>query len=144
MRMQKGSWRVILVAGIFLLLSGAAAATAFDGLKGFKAQPMDDGYGDFHKLFIEPGGAAADRELMRSPAYDMRDRGVEPLAYAIPETRLPYNFTWLSLALDKGSRLVLSHVSALVVTTPVSGAALLLGSGIICLIGLRRRDRHQA
>jgi len=142
MRMQKGSWRVILVAGIFLLLSGAAAATAFDGFQGFKAQPMDDVCGDFHKLFIEPGAAAAD--LINSPAYDMRGRSVEPLAYAIPETRLPYNFTRLSPALDKGSRFLLSRVSTLVVTTPVSGAALLLGSGIICLIGLRRRDRHQA
>lgn len=141
MRTRKGTWLVILVAGVVFLLSGAVTAPAYDG---FKAKPMDDGYGDFHKLFIRPAGAADDRDLMSSPAYDLRDRGVEPLAYAIPEPHLPYNFAWLPLALDKGSRIVLSQVSALVVTTPVSGAALLLGSGIICLIGLRRRDRHQA
>ncbi len=141
MRTQRGTWLVILVAGVVFVLSGAVGASAYDG---FKAMPMDDGYGDFHKLFIRTGDEAADRNLMSSPAYDLRDRGVEPLAYAIPAPHLPYNFAWLSLALDKGSRIVLSQVSALVVTTPVSGAALLLGSGIICLFGLRRRDRNQA
>lgn len=141
MRTRRGTRLVVLIAGAFFLLSGAVEASAFGG---FKAKPMDDGYGDFQKLFIRPGAAAADRDLMKSPAYDLRVGGVEPLAYAIRETDLPYGFTWLSLVLGKGGRLVLSHVSAFAVTTPVSGAALLLGSGIICLIGLRRRDRHQA
>jgi hypothetical protein len=141
MRTRKGTWLVILVAGVVFLLSGAVTAPAYDG---FKAKPMDDGYGDFHKLFIQAGSAADDRGLTSSPAYDLSDRGVAPLAYAIPEPHLPYNFAWLSLALDKGSRIVLSQVFALVVTPPISGAALLLRSGILCLIGLRRRDRHQA
>ncbi len=141
MRTPIGTLLVILVAGTVFLLSGAAPAI---GAGGFKANPMEDGYGDFHKLFIQPADASADRDPMKSPAYELRDRGTEPLAYATPAARLPYNFTWLALALDKGSRIVLSQVSALAVKTPVSGAALLLGSGLICLIGLRRRDRHQA
>ncbi|MBE0604492.1 MAG: hypothetical protein IH611_12815 [Deltaproteobacteria bacterium] len=143
MRTQRGTWLVILVAAVVFALSGAIPAAA--GADRYaKSAPVDEGYGDFHTLFIDQGNESADRDLMKSPAYDMGKRGDTPLAYAIPEARLPYNFTWVALFLDKGSRIVLNQVSALVVTTPISGAALLLGSGIICLIGLRRRERHQA
>ena len=142
MRTQRGTWLIMLVAGIAFTLSGAIPAAGAD--RNAKSGPVDEGYGDFYTLFIDQGNESADRDLMKSPAYDMGKRGDTPLAYAIPEARLPYNFTWVALFLDKGSRMVLNQMSALVVTTPVSGAALLLGSGIICLIGLRRRERHQA
>ncbi len=51
-------------------------------------------------------------------------------------------FDWMAAALMDGSRILLNSTAA--VATPVSGAALLLGTGIICLVGLRRRSRPQA
>jgi hypothetical protein len=51
-------------------------------------------------------------------------------------------FEWMAATLMDGSRIVLNSASAM--ATPIPCAALLLGTGILCLIGLRRRSRPQA
>jgi hypothetical protein len=137
------TWVAILILGVVLLFPIAAVSAG--PARSLDAVRNNDGYGDFYTLFISPGEEpAAGRNLPAGPIVAAVEKEGKPLEWAIPETRLPGSFTWLAVYLDKGSRLVLTQVSNLVVTSPVPGAALLLGSGIICLIGLRRRDRSQA
>jgi hypothetical protein len=51
-------------------------------------------------------------------------------------------FDWMAATLMDGSRVLLKSAAGL--AKPLPGAALLLGTGVICLIGYRRRARFQA
>ncbi len=73
MKPQIRTWVILLVAGAIFLLPGAMAV-----------QAAEDGYGDFQNLFIKPGDEAADRDLAKSPAFDMRDNWREAACLGDP------------------------------------------------------------
>ena len=76
-------------------------------------------------------------------AFDLKyERNGKYLDWAIPKDQLPDNFTWLAATLKKGSWVVLNATAP--VATPIPSAALLLGTGVIGLIGLRRRSAGKA
>jgi hypothetical protein len=74
---------------------------------------------------------------------DLRfDRNGKYLDWAIPQNQLPDNFTWLAATLHSSTLTVLAKTAA--VAPPIPSAALLLGTGIIGLVGLRRRGFRKA
>ena len=70
------------------------------------------------------------------------ERNGKYLDWAIPQDQLPDNFTWLAATFQKGSWILLN--STVAVATPIPSAALLLGTGLIGLVGLRRRSVRKA
>jgi hypothetical protein len=70
------------------------------------------------------------------------ERNGKYLDWAIPEGDLPDNFTWLAATLQKGSWIVLNSTAPVV--TPIPSAALLLATGIVGLIGLKRKSLPKA
>jgi len=63
-------------------------------------------------------------------------------AVIILSARPAAGLDWMVSTFLDGSRILLKSAAAL--AKPLPGAALLLGTGIICLAGLRRRSRPQA
>jgi len=76
-------------------------------------------------------------------AFDLKyERNGKYLDWAIPKDQLPDNFTWLAATFQKGSWTLLNATAP--VATPIPSAALLLGTGVVGLIGLRRRSAGKA
>ena len=70
------------------------------------------------------------------------ERNGKYLDWAIPKDQLPDTFSWVAATFHSSTLTLLDKSNA--VTTPIPSAAWLLGSGIIGLIGLKRRRSNKA